>query len=79
MCLAVVGEVIELKEQGAIVDIMGNRVDIVTVMVPHVKIGDKVLIHTGFAISILDENEYAQRARIMRDVVEYADKVIQEK
>jgi len=79
MCLAVVGEVVELKRQGAVVDVMGNRVDIVTVMVPDVKVGDKVLIHTGFAISVIDENEYAERARIMKDVAEYADQILEKK
>jgi len=40
-----------------VVDAMGNRWNARTTLLPSVKIGDLVLVHAGFAISIVDELE----------------------
>ena len=39
------------------VDAMGNRWNARTTLLPDVKIGDLVLVHAGFAISTVDEQE----------------------
>ena len=57
MCLAVPARIIELKGDEAIADCMGNRIEAKTTLVPDVKLGDIVLIHAGFAITVLDEEE----------------------
>ena len=57
MCLAVPARIVELEEDRATVDAMGNRWHARTTLLPDVKIGDMVLVHAGFAISIVDEEE----------------------
>ncbi|MEN6384847.1 MAG: HypC/HybG/HupF family hydrogenase formation chaperone [Phycisphaerales bacterium] len=57
MCLAVPARIVELKNDDAIADAIGNRIQAKTTLVPEVKIGDIVLIHAGFAIAVLDEEE----------------------
>lgn len=57
MCLAVPARIIELKGDEAVADAIGNRIQIKTTLVPEAKIGDVVLIHAGFAITILDLEE----------------------
>ena len=66
MCLAVPGKIISLQEEeflglhGGKVDFGGIRKDICLAYTPEAKIGDYVLVHVGFALTVIDEAE-AQR------------------
>lgn len=58
MCLAVPARLEEcLEDQNAIADLHGNRVEISTALVPDAVVGDWVLIHAGFAIQKLTQQE----------------------
>jgi hydrogenase expression/formation protein HypC len=57
MCLAVPGKVIERQDDEATVDLQGNRLKVSTALTPEVGVGDWVLVHAGFAITQLDEQE----------------------
>ena len=57
MCLAIPARIIELEADRAVVDAMGNRWKAKTTLLPDAKLGDLVLIHAGFAISLVDEEE----------------------
>ena len=62
MCLGVPGEVVEIGEQqGGLlmgkVSFGGARREVCLAYTPDVKVGDYVLVHVGFAISQLDEQE----------------------
>jgi len=57
MCLAVPARIVELADDRAVVDALGNRWNIRTTLTPEVKMGDIVLIHAGFAIAKVDEEE----------------------
>ncbi|MBN1972228.1 MAG: HypC/HybG/HupF family hydrogenase formation chaperone [Sedimentisphaerales bacterium] len=57
MCLAIPARIIELEGDKAIVDAMGNRFKAKTTLLPDAKLGDLVLVHAGFAISRVDEEE----------------------
>ena len=65
MCLAVPGKIIELTETDgdpvtgriAIVDMQGSRIEASLAMTPEAEIGDWVLVHAGFALAVLDEDE----------------------
>jgi hydrogenase expression/formation protein HypC len=57
MCLAVPARIVELDDDRAVVDALGNRWNIRTTLTPEVKMGDIVLIHAGFAITKVDEEE----------------------
>jgi hydrogenase expression/formation protein HypC len=66
MCLAVPGKVVEIMDAGDIafrrakVDFGGIRKEISLAYTPEAEIGKYVLVHVGFAISVIDEDE-AQR------------------
>jgi len=66
MCLAVPGKVVEIIDAGDIafrhakVDFGGIRKDINLAYTPEAEVGKYVLVHVGFAISVIDEEE-AQR------------------
>jgi len=55
MCLAVPARIVELEGDRAVVDAFGNRWNARTTFTPEAKMGDIVLIHAGFAISMVDE------------------------
>lgn len=57
MCLAIPAKVIEINDYHAKVDIMGVTKKINIVLVEDLKIGDKVMVHAGYAINKIN-NEY---------------------
>lgn len=62
MCLAVPGKLISIDEQTSLlrsgkVNFGGILKDVNLAYVPEAKLGDYVLVHVGFAISIVDEAE----------------------
>ena len=57
MCLAIPGQIIELVGSEALVDFKGNRMKVATMLVPEASERDWVLVHAGFAITLIDEEE----------------------
>jgi hydrogenase expression/formation protein HypC len=63
MCLAVPGRIVEVMEEGDIafrrakVDFGGIRKEINLAYTPEAQVGNYVLVHVGFAISVVDEVE----------------------
>jgi len=58
MCLAIPAKIIRLDGTHAEVDIIGVRKQINTLLVEHLSVGDKVLVHAGFAINKIDEEYF---------------------
>ncbi len=57
MCLGVPGRIEKLRGREAIVDVGGIKREISVELLPDLKEGDYVIIHAGFAISKIDEEE----------------------
>lgn len=58
MCLAVPMKVVEVNDNTARVEIGGTQRTIgLDIIEPKPKIGDYVIVHAGFAINTIDENE----------------------
>ncbi len=57
MCLAVPGKIIECDDAEALVDLQGNRLKISKVLTPEASVGDWVLVHAGFAITQISEQD----------------------
>lgn len=61
MCVAIPGEVLEIKNSGpfmqGLVSFGGIKKEVSLACTPEVKIGDFVLVHVGIAISIIDRME----------------------
>lgn len=61
MCLAVPGRVTEIKGEGierlGVVDFQGSRVEVSLAMVPDAQLNAWVLVHAGYAIETLNEQE----------------------
>ena len=74
MCLAVPARIVELVDDKAVADAMGNRWKIRTTLTPEIKLGDIVLIHAGFAIAKVDEEEAKKTWELFAEIAEFQDK-----
>jgi hydrogenase expression/formation protein HypC len=70
MCLGIPGKVVEIDEGGELrmarVDFGGVRKEACLAYLPEVKLGDYVIVHVGFAISHLDEDEALKTLELLR-------------
>ncbi len=73
MCLAVPARIVELHGDDAVADAMGNRWNIKTTLLPDVAVGALVLIHAGFAISMIDEEEAKKTWQLIAELDEFED------
>ena len=65
MCLAFPAKIISIKDSLATVERAGVKRDASLMLLPNAKIGDYVLIHAGFAIQVVDEEETKMRDEIL--------------
>jgi hydrogenase expression/formation protein HypC len=78
MCLAVPGKIISVEGEDPVfrcgrVSFGGIIKQINLAYVPEAKIGDYVLVHVGFAISIIDEAEAEEVFEYLRQMGELAE------
>ena len=74
MCLAIPGKIIEMvdvENNIAKVDVGGVRRNINTGMLDDTQVGDYVLIHVGFAMTKIDEQQAEETLRILKEIGEY--------
>jgi len=68
MCLGIPGKIIEIEKNVAKVDVGGILRDISLDLCPGVSVGEYVLIHTGFAIQTVDEEEAKETLELLREI-----------
>ncbi len=73
MCLAMPAQITELKQHPiAVANIGGIGREISTVLVDDVKVGDYVIIHVGYALTKLDEQEAQKTLALFSEMAEMA-------
>lgn len=70
MCLSVPGKIVKIKNNMARVDVGGMLRDISLDLCPEVSLGEYVLIHAGFAIQKVDEEEAKETLDLLRKMAE---------
>jgi hydrogenase expression/formation protein HypC len=68
MCLAIPVRILELKGDMAVGEVGGVERDVSVVMTPGVKVGDYVIVHAGFAIQVVDQQEAKENLRFLREL-----------
>jgi len=68
MCLAIPAEILEIDGQQALASFAGVKRRVGLHLVPQAQVGDYVLVHTGFAISILDEEDAMETLRLLSEI-----------
>ena len=70
MCLAVPALIKSINGQQAEVDIEGVRREVSLQLTPDAGVGDYVLLHTGYAISVIDPAEAGETLKLLRQMSE---------
>jgi len=70
MCLAISAKVVGVKNDRAEVDFGEGVLREVNVTLVKVKIGDCVLVHAGYAIQVLDEEEAQETLSLWNQILE---------
>ena len=72
MCLGIPGKVTQIYESDGLkmgkVDFGGITRDVCLAYLPDVDVGDYVIVHAGFAISQLDEEEAHETLRLLEEI-----------
>ena len=79
MCLSIPGRIVKIRQEGSLlmgsVDFGGVTKEICLDYVPEARVGQYVLVHVGFAISLLDEEEAMARLEMFREMAELTDEL----
>ncbi|TCS78969.1 HypC/HybG/HupF family hydrogenase formation chaperone [Pectinatus cerevisiiphilus] len=70
MCLAVPAKIIEKDNMMATVDVEGIQRQISLMLLPDAQLGDFILMHAGFAIQKIDEEEANYTAQLLKEVAQ---------
>ena len=67
MCLAVPAKVLEIEGRKAIVDIGGVSTPVDISLLENVQPGNYLIVHAGFGIQVMDEEEARETLDLMRE------------
>jgi hydrogenase expression/formation protein HypC len=68
MCLAVPVKVVSIEGNDADVEIGGVKRRVSIVLTPEARVGDYVLLHTGYAINVINEAEAQETLKILEEM-----------
>lgn len=71
MCLAIPSKIVSIEGDMAEVDIGGVKKMANIMMTPEAKVGDYILVHAGFSISVVDEKEAEETLSMMQELASY--------
>ncbi len=83
MCLGVPGKVVKIEENPlgmtmGRVDFAGITKDVCLAYVPEVQVGDYVIVHVGFALNKVDEDEAMKVFEYLKEMEELAELEIEQ-
>jgi len=76
MCLAVPGKIIEIKGEESLarvatIDFSGIQKEVSLAYLPEAVIHDYVVVHAGFAIALIDQEEAAETLKAFQQLEEF--------
>ncbi len=83
MCLGIPGRIVEINDNPLMrmgkVDFGGITREVCLAYVPEAEVGDYVIVHVGFAISRIDEEEAQETLRLLAEMgMVMSDELMQE-
>ncbi|ABB24315.1 HypC/HybG/HupF family hydrogenase formation chaperone [Pelodictyon luteolum] len=74
MCLAIPGKLIEIFDENSLrmglVDVNGTTTRVCLEYLPDIRVGQYTIIHAGFALKIVDEEEAAESLRLWTELID---------
>ncbi len=74
MCLAIPVLIKSIEDREAEVEIGGITCRISLWLTPEARVGDYALVHTGYAINILDQEQAEETLRLFEEIAEAEEK-----
>jgi hydrogenase expression/formation protein HypC len=68
MCLAVPVRIVSIDGDEAETEIAGVRRRVSIAFTPEARVGDYVLLHTGYAIGVVDEAEAEETLKLLEEI-----------
>ena len=68
MCLAVPAKVIAIRDQLGTVELSGVQREVSLMLLPETAVGDYVLVHAGFAMQIIDQQEAEETHALLAEM-----------
>jgi len=73
MCLAVPVKIVSVDGDAAETEIAGVRRRVSIALTPEAKLGDYVLLHTGYAIGVIDEAEAEETLKLLEEIASLSE------
>jgi len=73
MCLAIPVRIVSIDGDEAEIEIAGVRRRVSIVFTPEAKLGDYVLLHTGYAIGVVDEAEAEETLKLLEEIASLSE------
>ena len=73
MCIAVPGKILSIENNTAEVNFSGAKRQVALDLVPHARKGDYVLVHAGFAITVLEQAEAETTLKLFEEIYSRED------
>jgi len=74
MCLAIPGKLLDIANENGlkmgIIDVNGAKTRACLEYVPDIKVGQYTIVHAGFALKIIDEEEAAESLKLWQELIE---------
>ncbi len=70
MCLAIPAKIESIRGDRATVTLAGTRAEVVTALTPEAGVGDWVLVHAGYAITVVSDEDAQETFALLREVQE---------
>ena len=70
MCLSIPAKIISIDGDKGRVSLGGAEYNAALNLVENVKVGDYVLLHSGFAIQVIDEKEAMETMQLLNEVIQ---------
>ena len=79
MCLGIPGKITEIYEKDSLkmakIDFGGIVKEVCLAYTPEAKVGNYALIHVGFAISLMDEEEAQETLKLIEEVADFDNEI----
>ena len=73
MCLAIPGKIISLDGPKAVVDFDGIKQNIIVALIQDPEVGKYVIVHAGYAIEMMNEEEASESIELWKEISESQD------
>ncbi len=73
MCLAIPGKILEINGNSALIDFDGIKQNVIIALIQNPEVGKYVIIHAGYAIEQINEQEALEAIEQWKEIAEDQD------